>query len=141
MIREPSDERLRFFAGAAMAASFVTAACGPSDTGPAPVTHPQPVHIGPGQIGTIVGAGERRTDPVDGNADGVVDAPIPALEAHLDSPMDVAFSPAGELFVIDWNGHKIRALDSKGELEFMVGTGKEGDACEAPVVDGKCPIA
>lgn len=115
--------------------------CGPDSTTAPAVTHPQPVHIGPGDIGTVVGAGERRTDPVDADADGKVDPPIPALEAHLDTPMDVAFAPDGRMFVIDWNGHKIRALDDANKLEFMVGTGKEGDACEAPAVDGLCPIA
>jgi sugar lactone lactonase YvrE len=137
-----SSTAFRFSAWALVGAAFLSTACGASGEPESPVVnHPKPVHIGPGEIGTVVGAGERRTDPVDANADGKVDAPIPALEAHLDTPMDTAFSADGQLFVIDWNGHKIRALDDKGNLEFMVGTGKEGDACEAAAVDGKCPIA
>jgi hypothetical protein len=89
----------------------------------------------------MVGAGFKGTDQVDANADGKVDPPIPVLEALLDTPMDVAFSPMGQPFVIDWNGHKIRAVDANENLDFEVGTGKEGDACEAAAVDGKCPIA
>lgn len=117
-------------------------ACGSDPAGTAPLNrHPQPVHIGPGQIGTVIGTGDRMTDPVDGDSNGKVDPAIPPLEAHLDSPMDVAFSPEGKAFVIDWNGHKIRAIDDSGNLAFVVGTGKEGDACEATPVDGKCPIA
>lgn len=99
----------------------------------------QPIDIGPGEIGTVVGSGERATDPVDGNADGVVDPPIPVLEARIDTPMDVALSPTGQLFVIDWNGHKIRAVTADQKLAFEVGTGIEGDACEGTLVDGKCP--
>lgn len=126
--------------GALMAAGGA-AACSGSAAPPAPAPAPEPIHIGPGEIGTIIGAGERRTDPVDANADGKVDPAIPPLQAHIDSPMDVAFSPSGQLFVIDWNGHKIRAIDDKGNLAFIVGTGKEGDACEANAVDGKCPLS
>jgi len=115
-------------------AAVLLVACG-SDALPTSHRSPEPINIGPGQIGTIVGDGERRTDPVDANADGKTDPAIPALEAHLDSPMDVAFSSDGTLFVIDWNGHKIRALDAKGSLAFVVGTGIEGDACETAPVD------
>lgn len=98
-----------------------------------------PVEIGPGQIGTVVGSGERATDAVDANADGVPDPPIPVLKARIDTPMDVALSPTGQLFVIDWNGHKIRAVEPDGTLAFEVGTGIEGDACEGPLVNGECP--
>jgi sugar lactone lactonase YvrE len=134
-----SSASARCSGAALVAAAFAVACSGGSET--APVSHPQPIHIGPGQIGTIIGDGERRTDAVDADSDGKTDPAIPPLEAHLDSPMDVAFSPKGQLFVIDWNGHKIRAIDSTGDLAFMVGTGKEGDACETTPVDGKCPAS
>lgn len=127
------------YAACLMTALAATLACGGGDPGPSGPR--QPVHIGPGQIGTIIGSGNKATDQVDGNADGKVDAPIRALDANLDTPMDVAFSPGGQLFVIDWNGHKIRAMNPDGTLGFVTGTGKEGDACEAPAVDGKCPAA
>lgn len=126
---------------ATFAAAAFSVACGNS-SGPKPVvgSHGQP-ELEVGQIGTIAGTGNRATDPVDGDADGKVDPPIPALEANLDQPMDVAFDKDGKLFVIDWNGHKIRTMDAKGDLEFVVGTGKEGDACEMAPVDGECPAA
>jgi sugar lactone lactonase YvrE len=125
---------------ATFAAAAFSTACG--EAGPSKPTgpHVQP-EIGVGQIGTIAGTGERATDPVDGDANGEVDPPIPALDAKLDQPMDVAFDKDGQLFVIDWNGHKIRKMDAKGDLDFVVGTGKEGDACEGTAVDGKCPAA
>ncbi|HVW25760.1 MAG TPA: hypothetical protein VHC69_10340 [Polyangiaceae bacterium] len=102
---------------------------------------PKEPDIAMGQIGTIVGSGNRATDMVDANADGKVDPPINALEANIDQPMDVAFSKDGRLYVIDWNGHKIRTLDEGGMLAFVVGTGVEGDACEGTPVNGECPIA
>ena len=129
----------------ALAALLLAACAGGSDgsgTDPSPdarVPPPVPVHIGPGQIGTIIGSRERATDQVDADADGKADAPIPALLASLDTPMDVTVGPGGEIFVIDWNGHKIRRLDADGTLAFVVGSGKEGDACEGTSVGGRCP--
>ncbi len=123
-----------------VAAGALLVACGstPPKTTTTRTTEPD---IGVGQIGTIIGTGNKATDPVDGNADGKVDPPIFALDANIDQPMDVAFSKEGKLFVIDWNGHKIRTLGADGMLAFVVGTGKEGDACETTAVDGDCPLA
>ena len=125
---------------ATFAAAAFSTACGEAGPSKPPGPHVQP-EIAIGQIGTIAGTGERATDPVDGDANGEVDPPIPALDAKLDQPMDVAFDKDGQLFVIDWNGHKIRKMDAKGDLDFVDGTGKEGDACEGTAVDGKCPAA
>ncbi|HVU03194.1 MAG TPA: hypothetical protein VHE30_15645 [Polyangiaceae bacterium] len=112
-------------------------ACGSDPT--ASAIPREPLALEPGQIGTFIGTGEKATDPIDGDADGRVDPPVPGLGAHLDSPLDVTISPEGRFFVIDWNGHKIRELLSDGKLAFVAGTGVEGDACEAALVDGKCP--
>lgn len=120
-------------------AAALAVACGSDGTPAAGTTHREPIHIGPGQIGTVVGSGDRETDPVDGDFNGKVDPAMPPLDAHIDSPMDTTVSPDGRLFVIDWNGHKIRALDDSGKLAFIAGTGKEGDACEVAAIDGKCP--
>ncbi len=127
-------------AGLAVVTAALAVACGSDPVVQGP-SERQPVHIGPGQIGTIVGSGFRGTDPVDGDANGEVDDAIGPLDANLDFPMDVTVAPDGRLFVLDWNGHKIRAIDADGNLAFVVGTGKEGDACEAPAVDGKCPMS
>lgn len=117
-----------------------TSACGAKHGGS---THAAsgPVTVEPGHIDTIVGTGQRATDPVDADADGKVDPPIPALEAHLDTPMDTLVTPDGDLIVIDWNGHKLRSLDAEGKLAFVVGTGTEGDACETELEAGRCPAA
>jgi hypothetical protein len=97
------------------------------------------VTIAPGNIDTIVGTGQRATDPVDGDADGVVDPAIPALDARIDTPMDTLPASDGRLYVIDWNGHKVRCLEEDGMLRFITGTGTEGDACEVEPTGAKCP--
>ena len=133
--------RSRCFTAALLFASTLAIGCGSSGTAaPQPQGPPKEPDIGAGQIGTIIGSGNRATDKVDANADGKVDAPINALEANIDQPMDVAFSKDGRLYAIDWNGHKIRTLDKDGNLAFVVGTGKEGDGCEGTPVNGECPI-
>lgn len=91
-----------------------------------------------GDIGTIAGTGEKATDAIDANADGIVDNPIAASDAHFDSPLDTMRGPDGQLYIIDWNGHKIRSLKD-GEVSFVVGTGIEGDGCEVPPTDQGCP--
>ncbi len=95
---------------------------------------------GPGDITTIAGTGKRASPLEDANRDGIADPPIAANKATFDTPLDTAFDANGALLILDWNGHKIRRLTSAGMVEFVVGTGIEGDACEAPRVDGTCPL-
>jgi sugar lactone lactonase YvrE len=92
-----------------------------------------------GTIATIAGSGAKATDDEDADSDGVVDCSIPALEATFDAPIDITFGPDGRLYILDWNGHKIRALGGDGLIAFIAGTGFEGDACESPNPDGTCP--
>jgi hypothetical protein len=121
-----------------LAVAFLCIGCGGGDeTKPPP--NLEPVELHEGQMGVIAGIGSRATDPGDGDPDGILDPPIPALRAKFDSPLDVEPGPDGRLYLIDWNGHKIRALDENGDIAFIAGTGIEGDACEAlPEPDG-CP--
>ena len=91
-----------------------------------------------GTIETIAGSGAKATDDEDADGDGVVDCSIPALEANFDAPIDIAIGPDGRLYILDWNGHKIRALGGDGRIAFVAGTGFEGDACESPNPDGTC---
>ncbi len=93
----------------------------------------KPPPAGPGDITTIAGTGQRATQPVTA-------APMAADKAMFDTPLDTAFDSTGALLILDWNGHKIRRLGSDGMVAFVVGTGIEGDACEAPRVDGTCPL-
>jgi hypothetical protein len=44
------------------------------------------------------------------------------------------------MFAIDWNGQKIRVLEEDGLVYPVVGTGFEGEGCEAELTaDGSCP--
>jgi hypothetical protein len=52
----------------------------------------------------------------------------PALNARLDSPTDVAFSPAGELYIADSNNSVIRKIDSAGNITTVVGNGADAEA-------------
>jgi sugar lactone lactonase YvrE len=93
-----------------------------------------------GEIDTIAGSGDRATDPVDADGDGEADPPLAANEAHIDSPMDVLVAPDGRVLILDWNGHKVRTLESDGRVSFVIGTGIEGDACETALTEeGWCP--
>jgi sugar lactone lactonase YvrE len=94
-----------------------------------------------GDITTIAGTGEEATQPSDADGNHVNDPAIPHDRARFDTPMDTMPGPAGTLLILDWNGHKIRRLTPDGMVEFVVGTGIEGDACESPRADGSCPLA
>jgi DNA-binding beta-propeller fold protein YncE len=55
-----------------------------------------------GQLLTVAGSGE------EGDTDG------PALQARFRSPVALAFSPTGDLFISDQGAHRIRLLDAAG---------------------------
>jgi sugar lactone lactonase YvrE len=102
-------------------------ACGPAEP-PAP---------GSGDIVTLIGTGEQATDaPAFDDAGEPIGVEL--ARAHLDSPVDIAFDANERLYVLDWNGHKIRAVDD-GKLHPFVGTGLEGDACETQPNENGCP--
>jgi hypothetical protein len=122
---------------AALAVLLGTTACGCGGSSPAPT--PTPVIVA-GDITTIAGTGERATQVSDGNHDGVSDPPIAHDKARFDTPTDTVVEPSGSLLILDWNGHKIRRLNAAGMVEFVVGSGIEGDACESPRADGTCPL-
>lgn len=92
-----------------------------------------------GVIETLAGSGANATDQVDADANGTVDCAIPAVEANFDTPLDVCAGPDDTLYIVDWNGHKIRSLTADGTVSFVAGTGVEGDKCEDRNADGTCP--
>jgi DNA-binding beta-propeller fold protein YncE len=116
-----------------LTASFL-GACAAAGHGGAEV-HREPES---GDIVTIIGTGEQASDRNVVDSSG---APIPvaAKRAHFDSPLDTAFDAEGTLFVIDWNGHKLRKLAADGQVYPVAGTGFEGDGCEVTVDDEGCP--
>lgn len=55
---------------------------------------------------------------------------VPANESYLYLPQDVGISPAGEVYVLDWNNHRIRHIDPEGFIRTIAGTGMLGDGPE-----------
>jgi len=47
-----------------------------------------------------------------------------ALDTQLYFPQDIAFSPDGNLFVVDWNNHRVRKLQDDGTVVTVAGTGE-----------------
>jgi DNA-binding beta-propeller fold protein YncE len=61
----------------------------------------------------------------------------PPLETQLFWPQDVAFDPAGQLVVVDWNNHRVLGLNAAGgTFDLLAGAydGKPGDPCQNPTL-------
>jgi sugar lactone lactonase YvrE len=56
----------------------------------------------------------------------------PASQTELFQPMDAAVGPGGEVFVVDWNNHRVRAVDAGGVIRTVIGTGRIGDGLDGP---------
>ncbi len=91
--------------------------CGSSDPQGDPPAPPPVAVPTPGKVTTYVGNGTQGWD-----GDGHV-----PLASWLDEATEVAFAPGGELWVDDWNSHRIRCVSSDGTLKTMVGGKFPGD--------------
>lgn len=83
---------------------------------PAP-TGPEPCDPAPGRICTVLGSGIQGL-----SADG-----LGPFETDLYLPIDLTIGPDGDLYVLDWNNHRVRTLRD-GVVETIIGTGELGDA-------------
>ena len=62
----------------------------------------------------------------------------PAVDAKLTSPHDVEVDAAGNLYISDANGRRIRRVDSSGAIYTIAGTGVEGYSGDSgPAVDAQ----
>jgi len=50
----------------------------------------------------------------------------PAAQAKLDKPFGLAFDKAGNLYIGEFEGHRIRKVDAKGIISTIAGTGEKG---------------
>jgi sugar lactone lactonase YvrE len=57
---------------------------------------------------------------------GTADDGVPATQAKLDKPFCVAFDKAGNLFIGEFAGHRIRKVDTRGIISTVAGTGEKG---------------
>jgi len=107
---------------AAAAGALALSACGGSDSGPA-----DPGDDGsakPGHVYNYAGTG----------APGYGRVGQAPAKTELYWPQDVVFSPDGSPFVLDWNNHRVIAVDkATGQFELIVGVagGDFGDPCPA----------
>lgn len=51
----------------------------------------------------------------------------PAREAKLGMPFGVDFDRSGNLFFVEFTGHRVRKIDDKGIVTTVAGTGEKGD--------------
>jgi len=49
-----------------------------------------------------------------------------ALDAVMSLPQDVIAGPGGDLYVLDWNNHRVRAITPDGRMEAIAGSGQVG---------------
>jgi sugar lactone lactonase YvrE len=79
----------------------------------------------PGFIATVAGTGIAG-DGADGQ---------PALATRLYLPQDMTVGPDGRLFVVDWNNHRIRAVNADGTMTIVAGIGELGPNVDDPSTD------
>jgi DNA-binding beta-propeller fold protein YncE len=51
---------------------------------------------------------------------------IPATQAQLKTPFGVAFDKAGNVYFVEYTGHRVRKIDAKGVVTTVAGTGEKG---------------
>jgi sugar lactone lactonase YvrE len=108
----------------------VALGCGGSSGAPTPP--PEPPVLKSGQIGTWMGDG---TQGFDG------DGHTPA-ETWLNQPMDLSFDGGGRAYLVDWNNHRIRRLESDGKVHTLIGRDLPGDwDCQDPANPANCAVA
>ncbi len=57
-----------------------------------------------------------------------------AVKSPLYLPEDVTVAPDGRLFIMDWNNHRVRAVDGEGHIRTVIGDGQLGDAQDGPLL-------
>lgn len=77
-----------------------------------------------GEICTIAGTGDRSFYGDD----------RPAHRAALNSPLDLTEGPDGQLYVADFNNHRIRVITDEGYIHTVAGSGELGDALPGPAL-------
>lgn len=102
--------------------AVLLAACGPSTIGPA-LGPP----CAPGTICTVAGTGEP----------GVGDDGLPAHQTPLYLPVDVEIGPDGRVYVVDFNNHRVLAVEEGSTARVVAGTGLVGDGPPGPAVESR----
>jgi hypothetical protein len=98
------------------AAIAMLGGCGDDGAGPDPGPDPDPV-LEPGNIETWAGTGAPGFD-----GDG-----RPLKESRFYWPMELTITASGEIFVMDWNNHRVRRVEADGTFRTVIGTDFIGD--------------
>lgn len=61
-----------------------------------------------------------------GGSDTNTTAPLKATEAKLSSPFGVDFDSAGNLYLVEMTGQRVRKLEPNGMISVVAGTGEKG---------------
>ena len=56
----------------------------------------------------------------------------PALEASFSLPQDTLTAPDGNVYILDWNNHRIRKLTTDGKVVHVAGRGELGGGLDDP---------
>jgi adhesin/invasin len=78
-----------------------------------------------GTICTIAGSGENGYDRDAESRD------LPAFEARFSLPQDTLTAPDGTVYILDWNNHRLRALED-GKVKWVAGRGELGGDLDDP---------
>ena len=87
------------------------------DPTPDPTPTPSTACTGPGTICRFAGNGDAAF-----TGEGE-----PALVTSLYWPIDLEFAPDGRPYVLDWQNHRVRRIDTDGRMRTVVGTDEIGD--------------
>lgn len=97
---------------------LLAAACGGDDSSAPPCDGTIPGHIC-----TIAGNGKNGYDGDNG----------PALAARMSLPQDTLHAADGTMYILDWNNHRIRAVDPvDGTMKPVAGRGEIGGSLDDP---------
>jgi sugar lactone lactonase YvrE len=104
------------FSSLALALGILAAACGPPEAS---------CERAPGAICTFAGTGKA----------GLGAEREPATQTELYLPQDVATGPDGNIYLVDWNNHRIRVVEADGRTRTVIGSGELGDAPDGSALD------
>ena len=79
-----------------------------------------------GIITTIAGTGESSEGEPIYQPRGFSGDGGPAVEAQLDGPAGVAVDGVGNVYIPDYNNHRVRRVDASGTITTFAGTGEGG---------------
>jgi DNA-binding beta-propeller fold protein YncE len=60
------------------------------------------------------------------------------LDSKLYYPTDLTFGPDGRAYIVDWNNHRIRRVETDDSLRVVIGTDYEGDG--PPEMEDRLPL-